>query len=296
MYNNSIVIKYKEQEAIIKPSITRNLFPEFDNQKPFLKWAGGKTQLIPHLLKYIPKEFNKYIEPFVGAGALFFHLNYSRSIISDLNEELMITYEVVRDDIYSLINLLDSYVNEKSFYYNMRDLKPCNLSKVERAARFIYLNKTCFNGLYRVNKKGYFNVPYNNGIGKKYYDEKILLNASLSLKNTQIFHSDYRFILEKFAEENDLVFLNPPYHPISKNSDFKRYTKEFFYEDDQIELFKQFKILVEKGCFVILTNAAHQLIFDLYKDFRIETIETKRLISSNPNTRKGKDVIVIGEK
>ncbi len=97
MYNNSIVIKYKEQEAISKPSITRSLFPEFDNQKPFLKWAGGKTQLIPHLLKYIPKEFNKYIEPFVGAGALFFHLNHSRSIISDLNEELIITYEVVRD-------------------------------------------------------------------------------------------------------------------------------------------------------------------------------------------------------
>ena len=298
MHNNINTGDCKQQlsDTLERHSITKNLFPEFDNQKPFLKWAGGKTQLIPYLLKYIPKEFNKYIEPFVGAGALFFHLSHSMSIISDLNEDLMITYEVVRDDVYSLINLLDSYVNDKWFFYKIRDLKPCDLPKVERAARFIYLNKTCFNGLYRVNKKGHFNVPYNNGSGKKYYAEKILHNASLSLKKAQIFHGDYHSILENFAEDNDLVFLDPPYHPISKNSDFKRYTKEFFYEDDQIELFNQFKILVEKGCFVILTNAAHQLIYDLYKDFRIETIETKRLISSNPNTRKGKDVIVIGEK
>ena len=295
MNTNSIIIEHKEDDRLRK-SYTGNLFPELYERKPFLKWAGGKTQLIPYLVKYIPKKFNKYIEPFVGAGALFFHLNHPLSIISDLNKELMITYEVVRDDVYSLINLLDSYVNEKFFFYKIRALNPMNLSRVERAARLIYLNKTCFNGLYRVNKKGHFNVPYNNRSGKQFYDKDNLINASRSLRNAQTFHCDYHFIFENFAEKDDLVFIDPPYQPISIYSDFKRYTKEFFYEDDQKELFNQFKLLVEKGCFVILTNAAHPLIYDLYKDFRIVTIETKRLISSNPNTRKGKDIIVIGEK
>lgn len=139
------------------------LFPILGIQKPFLKWAGGKTQIIPDLLKYIPEKFNKYIEPFIGGGALYFNLSHPQSIISDLNEELVITYKQVKENVHEVLLILENYINREEFYYQIRSLSPSSLTDSERAARLIYLNKTCFNGLFRVNKKGEFNVPY----GKK---------------------------------------------------------------------------------------------------------------------------------
>jgi DNA adenine methylase Dam len=284
---------YKNSEQITTANEPLGLFPTEVAIKPFLKWAGGKTQLIPELARHIPSHYNTYIEPFIGGGAFFFYLNPGKAIISDSNEELIITYKVVRDNVECLISELETYRNEESFFYETRSLVPHELGDVERAARLIYLNKTCFNGLYRVNKKGQFNVPYARRNGD-FFDEEVLRNANEFLQNTKILHSDYLEVLRSFAEEGDFIFLDPPYYPVGKYSDFKRYTKEFFYHDDHEALATEFKRLVNLGCQVLLTNSDHPVILELYKDFEIKIIETKRLISSNPNTRFGKDIIVIG--
>lgn len=269
------------------------LFPSEIAIKPFLKWAGGKTQLIPELSKYLPTRFNKYIEPFIGGGAFFFYLNPGKAIISDSNEELIITYKAVRDNVEDVIKILATYKNEESFFYKIRALNPNGLSETERAARLIYLNKTCFNGLYRVNKKGQFNVPYGKRNGE-FLNREQLRDSSEFLQDAKILHYDYLSILKKYAEKGDFIFLDPPYYPVGKYSDFKRYTKEFFYHDDHVILKEEFDRLVKMGCHVLLTNSDHSVVMELYKDYEIKVIETKRLISSNPKTRNGKDIIVIG--
>lgn len=290
MLNSALAIN---KTNILNPVRVQTLFPIPSLQKPFLKWAGGKTQMIPDLLKFAPAKFNKYIEPFIGGGALYFNINHPNSIISDLNEELVITYKQVKENVFEVISVLDNYINTEEFYYKIRSVSPSSLSDSERAARLIYLNKTCFNGLFRVNKKGDFNVPYGKRTGP-FLNKQNLIGASEYMQDTEIYHLDYKETLKKYAKKGDFVFLDPPYQPVGKFSDFKRYTKEFFYENDQIELANIFKDLTNKGCYVMLTNSDHPFILDLYKEFHIETIETKRLISSNPNTRTGIDIIVLG--
>ncbi|MFB9843558.1 DNA adenine methylase [Mucilaginibacter ginsenosidivorans] len=292
MINTAFPVEYQPQlkKAYLNQ---KKLFPEFGDQKPFLKWAGGKSQMANDIKKFVPPSFNKYIEPFIGGGAIYFSLNHSKSIISDLNEELIITYKQVKENVFELIQILEGYKNTEDFYYKTRALDTSRLSNLERAARLIYLNKTCFNGLFRVNKKGDFNVPFGKKNGP-FLNKETLLSASIYLQQTEIYHSDYKDVLQNHAQEGDFIFLDPPYQPVGKYSDFKRYTKEFFYEKDQIELACVFKDLVAKGCFVILTNSEHPLILELYKDFQLEIIQTKRLISSNPNTRTGVDLMVIG--
>lgn len=270
-------------------------FPNEVSIKPFLKWAGGKTQLIPELSKLIPLQYNKYIEPFVGGGAFFFFLNPEKSIISDSNAELITTYQAVRDNVEAVIKLLSSYKNEETFFYKIRSSDTTKLTDIERAARLIYLNKTCFNGLYRVNKKGEFNVPFGKR-DNNFLNKETLRDASEFLQKTKILNSDYLRILQKHAKPKDFIFLDPPYYPVGKFSDFKRYTKEFFYHEDQLKLRDEFDRLVQLGCHVLLTNSDHPTILELYKNYEIRIIETKRLISSNPETRVGKDVIVIGRK
>lgn len=280
----------EEISTVNEPSV---LFPSEVAIKPFLKWAGGKTQLLPELSKFIPQTFKKYIEPFVGGGAFFFYLHPQEAIISDSNDELITTYKAVRDNVEEIIEILDGYINEENFFYKIRALNPGILSASERAARLIYLNKTCFNGLYRVNKKGEFNVPYGKGNGE-FLNREQLLDSSEFLQKTKILHSDYLMTTNKYAREGDFVFLDPPYYPVGKYSDFQRYTKEFFYHDDHLALKKEFDRLVKIGCHVLLTNSDNPVIMDLYKEYEIKIIETKRMISSNPNTRNGKDIIVIG--
>jgi len=284
----------KDIEEISTLSEPSGLFPDEVSIKPFLKWAGGKTQLIPVLSKYIPTNYNKYIEPFIGGGAFFFYLNPKKAIISDSNEELITTYKAVRDDVEEIIAILNGYKNEESFFYKIRTLNPFKLSNTERAARLIYLNKTCFNGLYRVNKKGDFNVPYGKRIGD-FLNREQLRYSSEFLQKVEIFHSDYFTTLKKYAEKGDFIFLDPPYYPVGKYSDFKRYTKEFFYHNDHVILKEEFDRLVKIGCHVILTNSDHPVVMNLFQDYRIKVIDTKRLISSNPKTRIGKDIIVIGD-
>ena len=204
--------------------------------KPILKWAGGKTQLLEHLLPKIPKEYNKYIEPFFGGGALFFALKPNNSIIADSNPELINLYRVIAKDVNSLISELKNLKNEKDFFYDMRKKEFSELSEIEAAARTIFLNKTAFNGLYRVNKKGQFNVPFGYYKNPKILDEDQLLATSKLLKKTKILLGDFKDVLCKHAKKGDFIFLDPPYLPVSKYSDFKRYTKEQFYEKDQIHL------------------------------------------------------------
>jgi len=285
---------YKENiniESVVEEPL--GLFPNDVGIKPFLKWAGGKTQLLPHLHKYAPITFNKYIEPFIGGGAMFFSLNAENSIISDSNEELIITYQQVQSNVDQVINHLQTFRNEEKFYYEVRQLDPIDLELSFRAARLIYLNKTCFNGLYRVNKKGQFNVPYGKGNGN-FIHKEVLQNASEFLQNTVIQLGDYLTVLNQRAEPGDFIFLDPPYYPVGKHSDFKRYTKEFFYHEDQVKLKEEFDRLVKLGCYVLLTNSDHEVILDLYSEYEIKIIETKRMISSNAKTRTGKDIIVIG--
>ncbi|MGH7886097.1 MAG: Dam family site-specific DNA-(adenine-N6)-methyltransferase [Thermodesulfobacteriota bacterium] len=283
-YNENTEIKFNEPLG---------LFPNEVSNKPFLKWAGGKTQLIPELLKYIPSKYKNYIEPFVGGGAFFFFLNPNKAIISDSNEELITTYKCVRDNVEDIIIILKNYRNEESFFYRIRALKPELLSDIERAARLIYLNKTCYNGLYRVNKKGSFNVPYGKRNGK-FLNIDLLRNASEFLKDTKIIHADYLETLKNYAKKGDFIYLDPPYYPVGKYSDFKRYTKEFFYHNDHILLKEEFDRLVKIGCHVLLTNSNHPVILDLFNEYEIKIIKTKRLISSNTKSRNGEDIIIIG--
>ena len=260
--------------------------------KPILKWAGGKTQLLEHLLPKIPKEYNKYIEPFFGGGALFFALKPNNSIIADSNPELINLYRVIAKDVNSLISELKNLKNEKDFFYDMRKKEFSELSEIEAAARTIFLNKTAFNGLYRVNKKGQFNVPFGYYKNPKILDEDQLLAASKLLKKTKILLGDFKDVLCENAKKGDFIFLDPPYLPVSKYSDFKRYTKEQFYEKDQIHLANLVNNLSKKGCHILLTNSNHPLIHNLYSDFDIDIYKTKRNINSKSTNRIGEDIIV----
>lgn len=276
-------------------NILTNHIPD-QRAKPILKWAGGKQQLWQEIVRHFPTDYNKYIEPFIGGGAIFFGLSPDKAILSDSNAELTNLYTVVRDHLDELIQYLNTYENNETFYYQMRDLRVENLSEIERAARTIYLNKTCFNGLYRVNKKGAFNVPYGKNKNPRICDVDSLTAASLALQNKSIITGDYLEVLRNHAEPGDLVYLDPPYLPISQYSDFKRYTKEFFYEEDHVRLANEVKRLYELGCTIVLTNSNHPLVYDLYSDYKLEIHKTRRYINSDSNKRTGEDVIVVAER
>lgn len=272
----------------------QKLFDEkqYVKPKPVLKWAGGKQQMLDILTSNMPRKFNKYIEPFIGGGALFFEISPKNGVIADSNPELVNLYEVIKNDVDSLIVHLKEMKNEEEFFYKMRGLKVETLNNVERATRTIFLNRTCFNGLYRVNKKGEFNTPYGKYKNPKICDETNLKAVSKALQTCTIVLGDYKDVLKQCAEPGDFIFLDPPYMPISQYSDFKRYTKEQFSENDQIELAHEVKRLQELGCHVLLTNSNHPLIHELYAEYKITVHETKRNINSNASKRKGEDVLV----
>ena len=254
--------------------------------KPILKWAGGKTQMLGDLIPKVPTSYGRYIEPFFGGGAMFFALQPENAVIADSNPELINMYRQVADHVDDVINYLKKYENTSEMFYAVRSLEWTSLPKAEAAARTIFLNKTCFNGLYRVNKQGQFNVPFGKYKNPKICDEEGLRAASEVLKKAEILCGDYLLVLEHYAQPGDFVFLDPPYLPISEYSDFKRYTKE------HVELAKMIMTLHERGCHVILTNSNHPLVHELYAPFTIDVIQTKRHISCNGSTRKGEDVIV----
>jgi DNA adenine methylase len=260
--------------------------------RPLLKWAGGKTQLLTEILPKIPEKYGRYIEPFVGGGALFFAVKPVGGIIADSNPELVNCYQAVANDVEGVRKRLARYKHNEDIFYAVRSQNWLRLNSSEAAARTIFLNRTCFNGLYRVNRKGQFNVPFGKYKNPRILDEEALQAASALLRETTIICGDYRTVLREHAQPGDFVYLDPPYLPISKYADFKRYTKEQFYEEDHIELATEVKRLHDLGCHVILTNSNHPLVHDHYGKFSMEVIQTKRYISCNGNGRTGEDVIV----
>ncbi len=260
--------------------------------KPLLKWAGGKTQLLGELLSKMPKKYGRFIEPFFGGGALFFSVRPANGIIADSNPELVNLYRSVADDVDGVISCLSRYQNTEEFFYDVRAQDSTKMTTSEAAARTIYLNRTCFNGLYRVNRQGRFNVPFGRYKNPKILDEASLQAASILLRDTTIICGDYKSVLREHAQQGDFIFLDPPYLPVSEYADFKRYTKEQFYEEDHVELAAEVARLHDLGCHVILTNSNHPLVHEQYRNFAVEVVQTKRFISCNGKGRTGEDVIV----
>ncbi len=260
--------------------------------RPLLKWAGGKTQLLGEILPKMPKKYGRYIEPFFGGGALFFSVRPESGIIADSNPELVNLYRSVANDVEAVIDYLKLLQNTEEIFYLVRALDWTTLPGPQAAARTIFLNRTCFNGLYRVNKSGGFNVPFGRYKNPKILDEDSLRAASELLRRTTIISGDYKTVLKENAQAGDFIFLDPPYLPVSEYADFKRYTKEQFYEEDHVELAAEVHRLHDLGCHVILTNSNHPLVHEQYSQFPIEVIQTKRYISCHGKSRTGEDVIV----
>ena len=259
--------------------------------KPFVKWAGGKRQLLEVLLKNVPPEFNTYIEPFVGGGALLFALLPERTIIGDMNCELMNAYSVIKDNVEELILSLEKHRNDEDYYYEIRDLDPSTLSPVERASRFIYLNKTCYNGLYRENSRGEFNVPFGRYKSPKILDRENLRAVSEFLNSSKvlILCQDYRETC-KLAGEGDFVYLDPPYHPLSKTASFTKYNRYDFSAEDQERLAEVFRELDRKGCYVMLSNSNTEFIKSLYRGYHIQELSASRAINCKGNGRRRKKI------
>ena len=267
-----------------------------------MKWAGSKTKILFRLDRYVPEKFEDYYEPFLGGGAMFFHLIYERdpfkAYLSDSNEELINTFIVVRDHVEDLIHLLQEHKKEykknpEKYYYRIRDkLEPKDC--IELAARTLFLNKTCYNGLYRVNKKGKFNVPFGKYEKPQICNIKTLRNASKALQESkaEIRTLDYQEAL-KTAKRNDFVYLDPPYHPVNSTSNFTSYTSEGFSPEDQKRLSNIFSNLIERGCKVVLSNSDTPLIHELYFDYLPEKVPVSRTISCIGEKRKGYTELII---
>ena len=260
--------------------------------RPFLKWAGGKTQLLEDLMERLPQYFLGYHEPFVGGGALFFRLYREglihRAVISDLNAELINTYLAIRDHVEDVIGLLSSYPHSKEFYYDLRSQDPWKMSIPAQAARTIYLNKTGYNGLYRVNKQGKFNVPFGRYKSPKYCDANNLRAVSRALQNVEIVCVSFERVLER-VRPGDFVYFDPPYAPLSKTSNFTAYHANGFSENDQRKLRDVCVELTRLNVNVMLSNSDIDFIRTLYSasDFTISEVYANRAINSNAR-RRGK--------
>ena len=280
-----------------------------ENPKPFVKWVGGKRQLLKQfkdLDLYPPDGFdpvkNTYFEPFVGGGAVFFDLLPKKAVLSDMNLELVTTYNVIKNDLKKLIKKLKEHQknNNKTYFLYIRAQNLKRLSDVSIAARFIYLNRTCFNGLYRVNKSGGFNVPFGKYKNPLIVDEDNLKKISRILHGIKVKHQDYKKTIAN-AKKGDFVYFDPPYAPLSPTSSFTSYTKDGFGEQQQIELRDTFYKLHKKGCFVMLSNSNSDFINKIYgelkkkdKKIKIAKLGANRMINSNASKRgKIKEVLVI---
>jgi DNA adenine methylase len=273
--------------------------------KPFLKWAGGKRQLLPEILRYLPKNIGKttYFEPFLGGGALLFELQPKQAIVNDSNRELINCYRVIKDNVEELIEVLKVHKakNSKEYFDYLRErdrLKQYNkFSDIQKAARIIYLNKTCYNGLFRVNSKGQFNVPFGSYKNPNILDEAVLrgVNDYLNQKSVTFLNRDFAEAV-KDAKKGDFVYFDPPYDPVSNTASFTGYDINGFNQNEQRRLKQVVDELTEKECYVMLSNSATDFILDLYKDhkYTIETVSATRSINSNALKRgKINEVLVL---
>jgi len=269
--------------------------------KPFVKWAGGKRQIIDKLLKYAPDEFDTYYEPFVGGGALLFELSPKKAVINDYNEELMNVFTCIKDEtkFNKMCNELNHHEanHSEEYYYEIRNkdrdkAKFKRMPDYKRSARTIYLNKACFNGLYRVNSKNEFNVPFNRKAKVNTYDGQNLgiIHSYLNFSDVTLLNTDFEEAV-KDAKKGDFVYLDPPYD--SETSTFNSYTENGFGKEEQVRLARVYKELADKGCYVMLSNHNTTLVKELYKDFNIHVIEAKRNINANGKKRGKVEEVII---
>ncbi|OGN96800.1 MAG: hypothetical protein A2Z77_00135 [Chloroflexi bacterium RBG_13_51_36] len=263
--------------------------------RPIVKWAGGKGQLLPTLRQFYPTNFRRYIEPFAGGAVIYLTLKPSLAILGDSNRDLIECYTMVRDKIDELIKALKTYaphVADKEFYYEVRDRNATDLTLVERAARFIFLNKTCYNGLYRVNRDGKFNVPFGkHERPPRLYDEVNLRGVSLLLRNAELVAGDFEETVQ-CASEGDFLYLDPPYHR-SGNSHFTAYSVDGFTENDHMRLARTFRTLHARGCKLLLCNSDTNLVRELYRDFMVIPVITNRAINCISEKRSGFPEVLI---
>ena len=269
----------------------------------FVKWAGGKTQLIKQYIPLFPKKnhIKRYFEPMVGSGAVFFYIkqvyNPDYSMIFDINNDLINLYLQIRDNVDEMINFLKIYKsnhtkNPKEYYYKMREKYNNTEDKLERSTLLLYLNKTCYNGLYRVNSKGEFNVPFGRYKNPAILQEEKLRLASNLLEGTIIKALHFEKILD-YAKPNDFIYFDPPYYPLSETSSFTNYQKGTFLDKEQKKLASVFKELDKKNCKVMLSNSDTDLIRDLYKGYNIKVVRAKRMISCKGKGRGAINELVI---
>lgn len=273
--------------------------------QPFLKWAGGKRQLLPTIAKFIPTEYTEYYEPFVGAGAVLFSLQPLKSTINDTNSELINCYRVIKEHPEELLAQTQQHQenNSKEYYYNLREQDRQenfkSRSSVARAARIIYLNKTCFNGLFRVNSKGQFNVPYGRYKNPTIAEPSVIRAISSYLNQAQIsiLNGDFELAVAE-AKKGAFIYFDPPYHPLSPTSSFTGYSTKGFGEAEQVRLKQLCDRLTTKGCQVLVSNSAAPFIRDLYRDPRYEIVEVKagRAINSVSSQRgKIKELVIFNK-
>lgn len=266
---------------------------------PVVKWAGGKRQLIDEISKYIPNRITTYYEPFLGGAAILFHLQPQKAIVNDINSELINVYEVIKNDVEGLIKDLTKHRNEEDYFYEIRELDRDNvkynqLTPIERASRILYLNKTCYNGLFRVNKAGEFNAPFGN-----YKSPNIVNEVTLRAVSNYFNKSNITFLNVDFEEavkgirKGSFVYLDPPYDPVSGTANFTGYDRGGFNREEQVRLKKLCDKLNQRGVKFLLSNSATEFIMDLYKDYYIEIIHAKRLINSKADFRGEIDEVLV---
>lgn len=267
---------------------------------PFVKWAGGKTQLLDKLEGYIPETYNRYFEPFIGGGALLLDIQPQKAVINDVNGQLLNVYSQLKADVeevIKIINEFDSIECDKLHYLRMREEYNEKINKnildAECAALMIWINKHCFNGLYRVNSKGLFNVPYNQKINGRSINEENLRNISYYLNSyeIEIRKGDFETACID-VQDGDFVYFDSPYIPVSKTADFTDYTKDGFNYDDHCRLAALYRRLDKVGAKVMLSNNNVDLVYELYDGFKIESIDVRRAINRDASKRVGKEVII----
>lgn len=266
---------------------------------PVLKWVGGKRQLLDTLTPLLPKRITVYSEPFVGGGALLFNLQPNCAYVNDINGELIRVYTVIKDDVEALITALQEYKNEADFFYSVRDWdrdkeKYSSLSDIEKAARILYLNKTCYNGLFRVNNSGEFNSPFGNYRNPNIVNAPTLRAVSSYLNSATVYLSatDYVQVLEKLPK-GAFVYLDPPYDPVSDTASFTGYAKGGFSRDDQIRLRECCDALTARGLKFMLSNSATDFIRKQYAAYNVITVQAKRAINSDSTKRGEIDEVVV---
>jgi DNA adenine methylase len=266
---------------------------------PVVKWVGGKRQLLPEIEKYIPNKISTYYEPFLGGGAVFFHLQRRKAVVNDINEELINLYKVIKDNVDELIEELQKHENTSDYFYDIRELdrdkeRYDELTDIERASRIHYLNKTCFNGLFRVNQQGEFNAPFG-----KYKNPDFVNAITLKAVSNYFNKADITFRCGDFEEavkgirRGSFVYFDPPYDPVSDSSNFTGYDKGGFDRNEQIRLKKLCDKLNDRGVKFLLSNSATNFIKELYKDYRIEIVKAKRSINSKGDMRGEVDEVLV---